>query len=221
MSRERPAALLLFLLAAPCLAHDPITTKVTWAQEISRIVQHRCSGCHGAGSPVPLSSYAEARPWAKAIRDQVLTRRMPPWGAVHGVGQFRNDPSLTEPEIERVVQWVEGGAPEGDPIYLPGARAFVKEKTPGMRRVATVAAGHPLVLAHGSSFCGIRPDSPMEATALLPGGRVEHLIWLLDYHALTYVFRESMRLPAGTAISVTSGSAVLFEIAPSRAVAPR
>ena len=68
-----------------------------------------------------LLTYEEARPWAKAIRDEVLNRRMPPWDPVKGVGQFRDDPSLSQPEMDLLVSWVEGGAPEGNPIYLPAA----------------------------------------------------------------------------------------------------
>jgi len=73
------------------LAHDPITTKITWDAEISRIVNRRCISCHAAGSSVDLSTYELARPWAKAIRNQVLQRSMPPWGAVKGFGEFRRD----------------------------------------------------------------------------------------------------------------------------------
>jgi mono/diheme cytochrome c family protein len=61
-------------------SHDPVTTKLTWSQEISRIIYKRCAGCHGEGGrPMSLVTYEEARPWAKAIRDEVLNRRMPPW----------------------------------------------------------------------------------------------------------------------------------------------
>ena len=62
-----------------------------------------------------LLTYESARPWAKAIKEEVLNRRMPPWGAVKGFGDFRDDPSLTQDEITRIAEWVEGGAPEGDP----------------------------------------------------------------------------------------------------------
>jgi hypothetical protein len=112
------------------LAHDPITTKITWDAEIVRIVNRRCMACHAAGSSVDLSSYELARPWAKAIRNQVLERRMPPWGAVKGFGDFRNDPSLTPLEIEMITQWVEGGAPEGDPAFLPKLGAVAKTSQP-------------------------------------------------------------------------------------------
>src|SRR5436190_226258 len=116
----RPWIKLALLTAAPLYAHDAITTKLTWTQEISRLVYKHCANCHGeGGAAFSLTTYADARPWAKAIRDEVLGRRMPPWGPVKGVGHFRDDPSLSFPEIDMFVAWVEGGAPEGDPALLP------------------------------------------------------------------------------------------------------
>jgi len=64
-------------------------------------------------------SYQEASPWAKGIKDAVLRRTMPPWGAVKGFGSFRNDQTLTQEELELVERWVNGGAPEGNPNDLP------------------------------------------------------------------------------------------------------
>ena len=115
-----------FWLAAPAAsAHDTITTKLLWTQEISRIVNRHCVSCHReGGAAMSLATYEDARPWAKAIRDEVLARRMPPWGAVKGVGEFRGDPSLSQIEIDMIVNWVEGGAPKGDEVYLPAGAAF-------------------------------------------------------------------------------------------------
>ena len=67
-----------------------------------------------------LMSYQEVRPWAKAIEEEVLERRMPPWGAVKGFGEFRNDQALTQEQIELYRQiGLSGGAPEGNPNDLP------------------------------------------------------------------------------------------------------
>src|SRR6476620_2165751 len=134
MKRRRPAINRYILLvgvmsAAAARAHEPITTKLTWTQEISRLVYKRCASCHHeGGAAFSLMSYDEARPWAKAMREEVLERRMPPWGAVEGVGAFREDPSLTPLEIEYIVGWVEGGAPEGDVVYLPAKPEFQPSK---------------------------------------------------------------------------------------------
>jgi hypothetical protein len=66
-----------------------------------------------------LATYAEARPWAKAIKEELLEKRMPPWNAVKGYGEFSNAPVLTQRDIELIINWVEGGAPPGEDKELP------------------------------------------------------------------------------------------------------
>jgi len=69
-------------------------------------------------------TYHETRPWAKAIRDAVVKRKMPPWFADPDSGHFSNDPSLTETEIDTLAAWADGGAPEGDPADAPAPRGW-------------------------------------------------------------------------------------------------
>src|SRR5918999_1436471 len=104
------------LLGSGTRAHDPITTKVTWSGEIARIVEARCVGCHAPDgrAPMALTTWEEARPWAKAIKEEVLTRRMPKWHAARGYGDFSNDPSLSPFEIALIAAWADGGAPKGE-----------------------------------------------------------------------------------------------------------
>ena len=110
-----PVALLAGLPGA-AWGHDVITTKITFDREIIRIVQARCATCHReGGSAFSLMTYSEARPWAKAMQEEVLERRMPPWGAVKGFGEFRDDQALTPEQIELIADWVEGGAPKESP----------------------------------------------------------------------------------------------------------
>src|SRR5262245_39924343 len=71
-----------------------------------------------------LATYEEARPWAKAIKEEILEKRMPPWRPVKGYGEFLNAPSLTQREIDLIVNWVEGGAPRGDDKELPEGPLF-------------------------------------------------------------------------------------------------
>lgn len=183
------------------LAHDPITTKIMWTVEISRIVNRRCISCHGAGASVDLSSYETARPWAVSIRNQVLQRTMPPWGAVKGFGEFQHDPSLTPLEIEIITHWVEGGAPEGDPKMLP----VYPPKTPSdTARFRWVPA--PPALQKMQTVAAIRAAGQTEASAILPDGTVRHLLWIRDRqpnYKQVYVFREPIPLPAGTKLRVT------------------
>ena len=161
-----------------------------------------------------LMTYDEARPWAKAIRDEVIARRMPPWGAVKGVGAFRDDPSLSQIEIDMIVNWVEGGAPQGDDIYLPPAPHFsAAAKAPPAAGEVTVTTGAAVTLAGSIELAGIRPDrlsagESLEVTAYQPGGAVEHLIWLRKWRPewqRTYYFLHPVRLPKGTRIAAYSG----------------
>ncbi|NKB89448.1 MAG: hypothetical protein GKS06_14615 [Acidobacteria bacterium] len=103
------------LVARPlALAHIPITTTVEFNREVIRILERRCLSCHGnTGAAMSLATYDEARPWAEAIKEEVLARRMPPWRPVRGYGHFLNDNSLSDHELAYLVSWAEGGAPEG------------------------------------------------------------------------------------------------------------
>jgi hypothetical protein len=106
-------AFLVVLGARSTAAHDPITTTITFAREVRAILSARCVTCHapGGSAPMPLTTYQEVRPWARAIKEQVLTRRMPKWHAARGFGAFRNDPTLTPLEIAMIVSWIDGGLP--------------------------------------------------------------------------------------------------------------
>lgn len=205
-------ACVLLALPATVWAHDPITTKLTWSKEISRIVYSHCVSCHRPqGSAFPLTNYEDARPWAKAIRDEVLNRRMPPWDAVKGVGEFRGDPSLSLPELDLIVGWVEGGAPEGNPDFLPLRTAAEPPAEP---------ATAPLMEAEGSRIldgplrlAGIRPSGAVEVTAVLPDGAVRRLLWIRTFRAewnRTYWLRRAERFPKGTRIVVTGAPVKLY-----------
>jgi hypothetical protein len=149
-----------------------------------------------------LMTYEQARPWAKAIRDEVLARRMPPWDAVKGVGDFRDDQSLSQPEMDVLVGWVEGGAPEGNPIYLPDVPHATQAKKPALRGMELRES---LTLDREMSLAGIQPEGPVEVAALLPDQSVERLIWVREFHAKwkrAYYFREPVRLPRGSRLLV-------------------
>src|SRR5262245_13907787 len=151
------------MLATPA-AHDPITTRVTWNGEIARIVDARCVTCHspdGRG-PMSLATYDDARKWAKAIKEEVMTRRMPKWHAVRGYGDFANDPSLSSFEIALIVAWANGGAPRGD--RNTSARS---DSAPTIPRDASSRA-LPAGLRTTSLACGDRPLPEGTLVALQP-----------------------------------------------------
>ncbi|MEZ5284131.1 MAG: cytochrome c [Vicinamibacterales bacterium] len=103
----------------------------TFAKDVAPIFQAKCQSCHQPNSIAPMSliSYKESRPWARSIKDRVMRRQMPPWHIDQSVGvqHFKNDMSLSEGQIQTIVRWVDGGAPEGDPRDLPPPRKLVTE----------------------------------------------------------------------------------------------
>jgi hypothetical protein len=101
---------------------------VTFTKDVAPILQEKCQECHHAGSMAPMSlvTYAEARPWAKAIRERVITRQMPPWhiDPTVGVQQFKNDMSLSQAQIDTIVRWVDQGSVQGDLKDTPPLRQW-------------------------------------------------------------------------------------------------
>src|SRR5579883_1384683 len=95
------------------------TKPVTFTKDIAPIFQAKCQECHRAGAMAPMSlvTYEETRPWAKAIRERVITKQMPPWHIDPNVGvkKFKNDMSLSQEQIDVIARWVDTGAPMGDP----------------------------------------------------------------------------------------------------------
>src|ERR1700683_5203288 len=95
-------------------------------KDIEPILQKRCQSCHrdGEAAPMPLLTYEQARPWAKAIRASVFNGKMPPWQPDPRYGKFSNDLSLAPGEKEKLIAWVDAGAKEGSPAEAPKPIAF-------------------------------------------------------------------------------------------------
>jgi hypothetical protein len=203
---------LVLIVPAHPFAHDPPRTKVTWAGDIERLVHARCIRCHSPDGKGPMSlvTYEDARPYANAMREEVLARRMPKWHAARGYGQFTNDPTLSPFDIALIVSWVDGGALRGDsarptpPIAVRRVpRLKTRNVTVGCRDralpVGQLLAITP-VLAEGSS-AGF--------TVLQPDGGTEILAWVRDYER---EFRETFWLE--TPLMLPHGSRLHVEAAP-------
>jgi hypothetical protein len=209
-----------FLLVAGFLAasvaanaHDIITTPITWSREISRIVYKHCASCHHEGGKAfSLMTYSEARPWTVAIKEEILTRRMPPWGAIKGFGDFRNDQGLTPEQMELVISWADGGVPEGEAKDLPpppkDADAFPLDRPTSATLKGAIAATGEFKLTRAITVDGLWPKTiadhaTTQIMAELPDGDVMPLLWLSDYRpemGHSFLFRTPMKLPAGTII---------------------
>ena len=127
-----------FLLAASLIAgglfagsNDP--SAITFNKQVLPVLQKRCQGCHRPGEAAPFSmlTYRDARPWAKAMKEAVLTKKMPPWFADPAYGHFSNDRRLPPEEVNTLVSWVDQGAAEGDPKDAPKPLEFTEGWTIG------------------------------------------------------------------------------------------
>ena len=204
----------LLLVAAALLvcrigyAHDSNAT-ITWNREISRIVYARCASCHRPdGTSFSLLTYQEVQPRAAAIKASVLSRRMPPWGAVKGFGEFRDDQSLTQEEIGLITTWIETGALKGNnPSALPSVPKFEATTPTGFRSTGIPMSGEAH-LDHEIVLDGLMPDqvpdrATMQIIAARPDGSIQPLLWLYEYQDRfrhPFFFRSPIRLPAGTTI---------------------
>jgi hypothetical protein len=94
---------------------------VTFNKDVLPILQKNCQGCHRPGQIAPMSflSYESTRPWAKALKAAVVSKKMPPWGADPSVGHFTNDRSLKQGDIDVIAKWADTGAAPGDPKDAP------------------------------------------------------------------------------------------------------
>lgn len=213
------AGILLAGLLVPAPAHDVITTSITWNREISRIFFDRCASCHNEkGTAFSLMTYAEARPWAVAIKEEVLNRRMPPWGAVKGFGEFRDDKGLTQEQIGLITGWVEGGVPEGNPQDLPPKPKLAKPAQTSAKRNQIVVSGEH-TLKTSFRLGGLLPEKvppglSVRIQASLPDGSNVPLVWLYEYrekYKHPFLLRTPLNLPAGTVIrGVPSGVSIIL-----------
>jgi len=203
-------------------AHDIITTAITFDREIVRIFQARCLACHHPdGMAFSLTTYTDARPWAEAIKEEVLGRTMPPWGAIKGFGDFRNDQALTPEQIELIESWADGGVPEGEPADLPPKSPWPAVAAFEPPHGALKVSGD-FKLNHGFTLDGLYPQSVPDKASLkitleFPDGTVEPLLWLKDYrakYAHPFLLRTPLDLPAGTFIRGVSDGASVLLLAP-------
>lgn len=168
---------------APVYTHKPITTNILFKNEIAQIFQRKCFHCHSENNlAMSLTTYTDARPWARAIREEVLDRQMPPWQAVPGYGHFANDLSLNTREKEIIVSWADGGAPSGvlkveesiPPVYVPAAPSWDHGEPDLVLPIGgghQVASGSPLEIKRFVVETNLPGQTRVRAMALKQGDR--------------------------------------------------
>jgi mono/diheme cytochrome c family protein len=172
----------LMSVAASASAAPP-----TFAKDVAPILYKNCVECHrpNAMAPMSLVSYDDARPWARAVKQKVVAREMPPWGADPAIGKFSNDVSLRQADIDTIVAWVDGGAPLGDLSQMPPVPAFTDGWTIGkpdliftMQRPFTVPADGTVPYTYVTIPTNLKEDVWIRGVELRPTDRrvVHHII---------------------------------------------
>ncbi len=210
--------------------HVPITTKIVFNREIAQNFQKKCFQCHTDGNvAMALTTYKEARPWAVAIKEEILDREMPPWSAAGGYGHFANDMSLTAREVSLILSWTDGGAPSGvlladedkQPVYVPSLTSWEQGEPDTIVKVAekiTVAAGAPFRLERFEVATGLKHAQWLRALQLNPTDRrpIRYAAvyearsgrWLGTWTPSTQV----SRMPADSAVQLPAGARLVIEV---------
>ena len=160
---------------------------VTFTRDVAPILYKSCVECHRPTmfAPMSLVSFDEARPWARAIKQRVVARTMPPWGADPAHGVFKNDPRLSDEDVETIAKWVDGGALKGDDKDLPAVPQFADGWTIGkpdavfeMEEEFTIPADGAVPYKYFRVPTGLTEDKWIQAIEIKPGARaqVHHVI---------------------------------------------
>ena len=210
--------------------HVPITTKIVFNREIAQIFQRKCFQCHTDGNvSMALTTYKETRPWAVAIKEEILERKMPPWSAAGGIGHFANDMSLTAREVSLILSWTDGGAPSGvllvdedkQPVFVPSLTAWEQGEPDEILKIAdktVVAAAAPFRVDRFEVANGLKQPRWVRAIQLNPVDRrviryaavydTKTGFWLGTWTPSSQVSAQ----PAGSGVLLPAGGKLTVEI---------
>ena len=202
---KTPAALIFYLASAATAA------EVTFQKHVLPILQNHCQGCHrtGEAAPMPLLTYKDTRPFARAIRAAVISKKMPPWFADRDHGKFSNDTSLAQSDIDTLTTWADTGAKEGDPKDAPVPKEFTKGWTIGKPDlIIDMPAAHKVPATGTIEYTyfvvptGFTEDKWVETVEVRPGASsVVHHIVLANRPKGSAYLKES---PVGVAYIPTT-----------------
>ena len=207
-----PVAALPFLVAParPAAQAVPGNEQVTFAKDISPILQRSCQSCHRPGSVAPMSliTYEEVRPWARAIKTRTgLGAKpdvMPPWyiDKAIGIQHYKDDMSLTSVEIAKIARWADSGAPRGNPADMPAP--------PKLDDANTWRTGRPdlIVKSPTVTVAAVQADW-WGSIGSVPTGLTE------DRYVASVEIREvieSVEMPGGGSASNTAGKKIIHHL---------
>jgi hypothetical protein len=219
-----------YLRPEPVSTHGRITTSVLFNREISQIFQKKCFQCHTeANVSMALTTYTEARPWAVAIKEEILEKKMPPWSAVNGYGHFSNDVSLTAREISLITSWADGGAPSGVLLAEEGTPAVIIPSLSGWEHgepgaTVAIATGEKVAAESKDRTVRIEVATGLKQAKWLSSMQLNFTDRRIVRYAAVYELRTGQWLgtwtpthpvtamPAGVAIQLPAGGKVAIEI---------
>jgi hypothetical protein len=180
-----------------------VAPPATFYKDVLPVLQKNCQKCHRPGEIAPASflTYESTRPWAKAIKTAVLSKKMPPWFADPHYGQFENDRALSETDIHTLVAWVDGGAPEGDPKNAPKPVVWATGWHIGKPDVVFSMAAEYHVPASGTIGyqylvipTGFTEDKYVQAVEVRPGNPklVHHIVALVREPGYSWLKQASL-----------------------------
>lgn len=188
----------------PVSSHGRITTNIVFNREVSQIFQRKCFQCHTEGNiSMSLTTYRDARPWAVAIKEEILERQMPPWSAVTGYGHFSNDVSLTAREISLITSWADGGAPSGVLLVDEDKPAVIIPSLTGWEHgepdaVIPVAAGEKVAAGSGDRVARIEVPTGLKAASWLTSLQLNFTDRRVVRYAAVYELRSGQWLGTWT-----------------------
>jgi len=200
------AAVFVLLCGASQLAAAAERTP-TFTRDVAPILYKNCVECHRPTmfAPMSLVTYQDARPYAKVMKQRVVARQMPPWNADPAIGHFKNDPRLTDQEVDTIARWADGGAPKGDDSDLPNMPAFAEGWTIG-KPDAVFAMAEPFhIPANGAveyQYVRIPVNLPedhwIQAIEIKPGARAQ------VHHVIAYTQPSSEPVREGGVLGPTN-----------------
>jgi hypothetical protein len=160
---------------------------ITYAKQVSRIIQERCQTCHhpGTAAPFSLTTYEDAVNWSDTIREVLTEKRMPPWHADPKYGHFSNDRRLPKEELDTLLSWLDTGMLLGDKKDMPPARTYADGWVIGKPDVVfelpeeqTVQASGTVPYQYFITPTNFKEDVWIQAAEARPGNRavVHHII---------------------------------------------
>lgn len=199
-----PRFLSALVVSAPIWANP--SAPVTFYQDVLPVLQKHCQSCHRPGEAAPVSflTYKTTRPWAKAIKQAVQTRKMPPWFADPHTGQFANDRSLPPADLALLVRWADTGALAGDPKSAPAPLQFAEgwqmgkpDKIYEMPVEYTIPASGTLEYTYFVIPSGFTEDRWVQASEARPGNRsvVHHMIAFVRAPGSTWLSDAKSGIP--------------------------